>query len=274
MAILTYRPTTPGQRGMSVLDYAEITTSRPERSLVEKKNRTGGRNNFGRITLRFRGGGAKQLYRRIDFRRDKVGIPARVATIEYDPNRTARIALLHYKDGEKRYILAPVGLHVGQTVMSDLQADIAPGNVLPLRLIPLGTAIHNLELLPGGGGRLVRSAGAAAQLMAREGEYAQVKLPSGEVRMIHIECRATIGQIGNIDHLNVNWGKAGRVRHLGRRPHNRGTSMNPVDHPHGGGEGRTKGGRHPVTPWGKCTKGMKTRSNRRTNRFIVKDRRI
>ncbi len=258
---------------MGGLDFGELTKKTPEKSLTESIKRTGGRNAFGRITSRFRGGGAKRRYRIIDFRRDKLNIPATVASIEYDPNRSANIALLNYADGEKRYILAPVGLKVGQKLISADDADIIPGNSAPLRKLPLGTEIHNLEIRPNGGGRLVRSAGMVAQLMAKEGEYAHVKLPSGEVRMIHIECRATIGQVGNQEYENMVVGKAGRTRHMGRKPHVRGTAMNPVDHPHGGGEGRTKGGRHPVTPWGKCTKGMKTRNNWRTSRFIIKDRR-
>lgn len=273
MAIKHYKPTTPGQRGMDARDLSEISRPGPERSLVEHLKKSSGRNNSGCITVRHRGGGAKKTYRLIDFRRDKREIPARVTAIEYDPNRSARIALLSYVDGEKRYILAPLGLVVDHTVVASASAEIAPGNALPLANIPLGTAIHNLEVVPGGGGKVVRSAGAAAQLMAREGDYGQVKLPSGEVRMFHVGCWATIGQVGNIDHGNAEIGKAGRVRHMGVRPHVRGTAMNPVDHPHGGGEGRTKGGRNPVSPWGWCTKGMKTRDRRRTQRFIVKDRR-
>jgi large subunit ribosomal protein L2 len=258
---------------MSVCDFQEITKSTPERSLVEAQKRTGGRNSTGRITAYHRGGGAKKNFRLIDFRRNKQGIPAKVASIEYDPNRSARIALLVYADGEKRYILAPIGLNVGQTVLSGANAEIVPGNAMPLKNMPLGTNIHNIELIPGAGGKIVRSAGAVAQLMAREGEFCQVKLPSGEVRMVNKECMATIGQVGNLDHENVEIGKAGRTRYLGWRPHVRGTAKNPVDHPHGGGEGRTKGGRHPVSPWGWCTKGMKTRNKARTDRFIVKDRR-
>ena len=233
---------------------------------------TGGRNSQGRVTSRYMGGGHKRLYRIIDFRRDKVGVPARVAAIEYDPNRTARIALLHYVDGEKRYILAPNGLNVGAEVVAGPAADILPGNALPLRGIPLGTTIHNLELKRGRGGQLVRSAGAAAQLMAKEGSYAQVRLPSGEVREVHIECYATIGQVGNLEHENVSVGKAGRNRWIGRRPHVRGVAMNPVDHPMGGGEGKTSGGRHPTSPWGWKTKGAKTRNNKRTDDFIVRRR--
>lgn len=272
MPIKSYRPVTPSRRFMTVLTRDEITKDRPEKSLVEGKKRSGGRNNKGQITIWFRGGGHKRRYRIIDFRRDKVGVPARVAAIEYDPNRSARIALLHYVDGEKRYILAPVGLSVGQTVVSGPQADIRPGNALPLENIPAGTTIHNIELRPGKGGQMVRAAGAAAQLVSKEGEWALVKLPSGEVRKVSVKCYATVGQVGNLDHENVSLGKAGRSRWLGRRPHNRGVSMNPVDHPHGGGEGRTSGGRHPVTPWGQPTRGYKTRNNKRTDRFIVTPR--
>ena len=274
MAIKTYRPMTPGRRGMNGYDFSDITRDTPEKSLTERVQKTGGRNNNGRITLRYRGGGAKTKYRIIDFRRDKRGVPATVAEIEYDPNRSARIALLNYADGEKRYILSPVGLAKGQKIMAAPDAEIVPGNALPLQNIPLGTAIHNIELIPGAGGKVVRSAGVAAQLMARDRNYAQVKLPSGEVRIFHIACWATVGQVGNIEHENVEIGKAGRKIHMGIKPHVRGTAKNPVDHPHGGGEGRTKGGRHPVSPWGWCTKGMKTRDNRRTQRLIVKDRRI
>ena len=273
MAIRKYKPTTPGRRGASGSDFAEITRSEPEKSLVRPLHSQGGRNVHGRITARHQGGGHKRAYRLIDFRRaDKDGVPAKVAHIEYDPNRTARIALLHYADGEKRYILAPNGLQVGAEVVSGPAADILPGNALPLRGIPLGTTIHNLELKRGRGGQLVRSAGAAAQLMAKEGDYAQVRLPSGEVREIHIECYATIGQVGNLEHENVSIGKAGRNRWLGWRSHNRGVSMNPVDHPMGGGEGKTSGGRHPTSPWGWKTKGLKTRNNKRTDDFIVRRR--
>jgi large subunit ribosomal protein L2 len=272
MPIKQYNPTSPGRRFMTSLDFEEITKSRPEKSLTEPKRRTGGRNNKGRTTIWFRGGGHKRRYRVIDFRRDKLGVPAKVAAVEYDPNRSARIALLHYLDGDKRYILCPDGLTPGQSVVAGEGADILPGNALPLKLIPAGTMIHNLELRPGKGGQMVRSAGAAAQLVAREGEYAQVKLPSGEVRKVHADCMATVGQVGNLEHKNVSVGKAGRTRWAGRRPHNRGVSMNPIDHPHGGGEGKTSGGRHPVTPWGKPTKGAKTRRNKRTQQFIVKRR--
>jgi large subunit ribosomal protein L2 len=257
---------------MSSPDFSDLTRKKPERSLTKPLRRSGGRNSLGRTSIWFRGGGHKRRYRVIDFKRDKQNIPARVAAVEYDPNRSARIALLHYVDGEKRYILAPDGIKVGQTVVAGENADILPGNALPLSVIPSGTMIHNLELRRGKGGQLVRSAGAAAQLVAKEGDWALVKLPSGEVRRVPVGCRATVGQVGNIDHKNVKLGKAGRRRWLGRRPHNRGVSMNPIDHPHGGGEGRTSGGRHPVTPWGKPTKGAKTRNNKRTDSFIVKRR--
>jgi len=272
MPVKSFKPVTPSRRFMTVVTRDEITKDRPEKSLVEGKTRSGGRNNKGQITIWFRGGGHKRRYRIVDFRRDKTGVPARVAAIEYDPNRSARIALLHYADGEKRYILAPVGLTVGQTVVSGPEADIRPGNALPLENIPSGTTIHNIELRPGKGGQMVRSAGAAAQLVSKEGEWALIKLPSGEVRKVSVKCYATIGQVGNLDHENESLGKAGRSRWKGRRPHNRGVSMNPVDHPHGGGEGRTSGGRHPVTPWGQPTRGYKTRNNKRTDRFIVTPR--
>jgi len=254
-----------------VADFAEISRKSPERALLAPLRKSGGRNNRGRVTSFQRGGGHKQRFRLIDFRREKDGIVAKVAAIEYDPNRSARIALLHYVDGEKRYILAPVGLNVGDAVMSGEEADIKPGNSLPLRHIPLGTMIHNIELKIGKGGQLVRSAGAAAQLMAKEGAYASIKLPSGEVRLVHQRCRATIGQIGNVDHENVSLGKAGRSRWLGRRPHVRGTAMNPVDHPMGGGEGRGKGN-HPQSPWGVLAKGYKTRKNVRTDKYILQRR--
>jgi large subunit ribosomal protein L2 len=272
MPLKQYGPTSPGRRFMSTLDFSDLTSKKPERALTEALKRSGGRNNKGRTTIWFRGGGHKRRYRTIDFRRDKHGIPAKVAAIEYDPNRSARIALLHYADGEKRYILAPDGIKVGQAVLTGEGADILPGNALPLAAIPAGTMVHNLELRRGKGGQLVRSAGAAAQVVAKEGDWAQIKLPSGEVRKVDLACMATVGQVGNIDHKNVSLGKAGRKRWLGRRPHNRGVSMNPIDHPHGGGEGRTSGGRHPVTPWGKPTKGAKTRNNKRTDGFIVKRR--
>ncbi len=272
MAIKTYKPTSAGRRHQTCSTFEEITSTTPEKSLLVNLKKTGGRNHFGRITSRHIGGGHKQKYRIIDFRRDKRDIPAKVATIEYDPNRSARIALLNYADGEKRYILAPLDLKVGDTIIASTTADIKPGNALPLKDIPLGTIIHNVELKIGKGAQLARSAGTFAQLMAKDGKYAQVKLPSGEVRMVLQECLATIGQVGNIDHENVSIGKAGRSRWLGNRPKVRGVAMNPVDHPHGGGEGRTSGGRHPVTPWGIPTKGYKTRTNKTTDRFIVKKR--
>jgi len=272
MPTINYKPTSAGRRGMSVEDFSDLTKKRPEKSLTVSLNKTGGRNHFGRITSRFRGGGHKRRYRIIDFKRDKFNIPAEVKSLEYDPNRTSRIALLQYADGEKRYILAPEGLKVGQVLLSSEVTEVVVGNAMLLRNIPVGTEIHNVELRPLGGAKIVRSAGAVAQLVARDGTYAQLKLPSGEVRMVHVDCRATVGKIGNAEHNNVTLGKAGRTRHLGKRPHNRGTTMNPVDHPHGGGEGRTAGGRHPVTPWGKSTKGMKTRNNKRTNRLIIKRR--
>lgn len=272
MGIKTFKPTSPARRFYSVSDFTEITKSEPERSLVEKQNSTGGRNNNGRITSRFRGGGHKQRYRIVDFKRDKIGIPATVAAIEYDPNRTARIALLHYADGEKRYILAPDGLSVGVKLLASRNADIKPGNSLTLRYIPPGTSIHNLEIRKGKGGQLVRSAGVAAQLMAKDGSYAQVRLPSGEIRKVHLDCRATVGQVSNVEHASISLGKAGRSRWLGRRPHNRGVTMNPVDHPMGGGEGRSSGGRHPCSPWGQLAKGLKTRNNKRTDGMIIRRR--
>ena len=272
MALKQFNPTSPGRRFMTALTFDEITKDTPEKALTEPRKRTGGRDSRGRITVRFIGGGHKQRYRIVDFRRDKRDVPAKVAAIEYDPIRSARLALLHYADGEKRYILAPEGIKIGQNVIASDTADILAGNCLPLKLIPAGTMIHNIELRKGKGGQMVRSAGGAAQLVAKEGEYAQVKLPSGEVRKVHLECVATVGQVGNLDHKNVSIGKAGRTRWLGKRPHNRGVSMNPVDHPHGGGEGKTSGGRHPVTPWGKPTKGAKTRNNKRTQGFIIKRR--
>jgi large subunit ribosomal protein L2 len=272
MAIRAYKPTSAGRRFYTVSDFAEITTDVPLKKLTEGKHATGGRNHYGRITSRFRGGGHKQRYRIVDFKRAKIGVPARVAEIEYDPNRTARIALLHYADGEKHYILAPDGLKQGDTVVSSRLADIRPGNSLPLGDIPAGTMIHNIEMRKGKGGQMVRSAGTAAQLMAKDATYAQVKLPSGEVRKIHVLCRATVGQVSNLEHQNISLGKAGRARWLGRRPHNRGVTMNPVDHPMGGGEGRTSGGRHPCSPWGQLSKGLKTRNNKRTDVMIVKHR--
>lgn len=272
MALIQRKPTSAGRRFQTVADFAEITKTKPEKSLLVPLRKTGGRNNYGRNTARHRGGGHKRLYRLIDFKRDKVGVPAKVAAIEYDPNRSARIALLHYRDGEKRYILAPVDLKVGDEVLSSPEADIKPGNTLPLANIPAGTLIHNVELKPGKGGQLARSAGAYAQLMAKEGNYAHLKLPSGEVRMVPITCKATVGQVSNVEHENISLGKAGRSRWLGRRPHTRGVAMNPVDHPLGGGEGKTSGGRHPCTPWGKPTKGYKTRKPKESDRFIIKRR--
>jgi large subunit ribosomal protein L2 len=269
MPIKSYRPTTPTRRFQTVVSRGDITREQPEKSLVETKKRTGGRNSIGQITSRFIGGGHKKAFRVIDFKRDKAGIPAVVASIEYDPNRSARIALLNYKDGEKRYIIQPDGLKVGQTVMSGPDADILPGNALPLKNIPAGTVVHNIELKPGKGAQMARSAGTQAQLVSKESGIALLKLPSGEVRRVMVDCMATIGQVGNVDHENVSLGKAGRTRWLGKRPHNRGVSMNPVDHPHGGGEGKTSGGRHPVTPWGQPTRGYKTRNNKQTDKWIV-----
>src|SRR5690606_24093232 len=262
-----------GRRQMTSSDCVELTKGvKPQKSLTKGKTASSGRGNTGRVTVRFRGGGHKRKLRLVDFRREKMGVPAKVASVEYDPNRTARIALLHYVDGEKRYILAPVGMNVGDTVVTSAEADVKPGNHMPLRNIPLGTQIHNLELRPGKGGQLVRSAGTSAQLMAKEGRYAQVRMPSGETRMILTECMATVGQVGNIEHELQKIGKAGRNRWLGKKPHQRGVSMNPTDHPHGGGEGRTSGGRHPVTPWGVPTKGHRTRSNKRTDNTIGRRR--
>jgi large subunit ribosomal protein L2 len=269
MPIKSFRPTTPSRRFMTVVTREQITVDKPEKSLVEKKVRTGGRNSTGRVTSRFIGGGHKQAYRVIDFKREKTGVPAVVATIEYDPNRSARIALLNYKDGEKRYILQPEGLKVGMTISSGPEADILIGNALPLKNIPAGTIVHNIELRPGKGAQMARSAGTQAQLVSREGGTALLKLPSGETRRVSSDCMATIGVVGNSDHENQSFGKAGRSRWLGRMPHNRGVTMNPVDHPHGGGEGKTSGGRHPVTPWGQPTRGFKTRNNKRTDKFIV-----
>jgi large subunit ribosomal protein L2 len=272
MAIKTYKPTTPTRRFHTSVSREEITREQPEKSLVEPKRRTGGRNSKGQLTSWFRGGGHKKAYRVIDYKRDKVGVPARVAAIEYDPNRSARIALLHYKDGEKRYILQPSDLKVGMTVVSGPEADILVGNALPLKNIPPGTVVHNVELRPGKGGQMARSAGSQVRLVSREGEFALLKLPSGETRRVNVDCMATIGQVGNLDHENISLGKAGRSRWLGRKPHNRGVAMNPVDHPHGGGEGKTSGGRHPVTPWGQPTRGYKTRNNPRTDKWIVSRR--
>jgi large subunit ribosomal protein L2 len=272
MGIKTYRPYTETRRFQTGLAFDELTGSKPFKPLLEPKNRISGRNNHGEISIRHRGGGHKRHYRMIDFRRDKLGIPARVASVEYDPNRSAFISLLHYADGEKRYILYPMGLKVGDRVVSGPDADIVVGNALPLRNIPAGTVIHNIEMHLGKGGQLVRSAGGAAQLLAKEGDYAQVRLPSGEVRRVHVDCMASIGQVGNLDHENISIGKAGRRRWMGIRPTVRGVAMNPVDHPLGGGEGKTSGGRHPVTPWGQPTRGYKTRNNKQTDRFIVKRR--
>jgi large subunit ribosomal protein L2 len=272
MAIKTYRPITPSRRFLTTLVNEEITTDRPHKPLLEPKKRTGGRRNSGDITSWHRGGGHKRQIRIVDFKRDKAGVPATVASIEYDPNRSARLCLLSYADGEKRYILAPVGVKVGQKLVSGPEADILVGNALPLRNIPPGTTVHNIELRPGKGAQMVRSAGGAAQLVAKEGDYALLKLPSGETRKVLIDCMATIGQVGNVDHENVAIGKAGRKRWMGRRSVNRGVAMNPVDHPHGGGEGKTSGGRHPVTPWGQPTRGYKTRNNKRTDTFIVSRR--
>jgi large subunit ribosomal protein L2 len=270
MGIKKLSPTSAARRYQTYLTRDEITTDKPYKPLLESKTRISGRNNDGHITIRRRGGGAKRQYRIIDFKREKTGVPAKVATIEYDPNRSAHIALLNYADGEKRYIIAPVGLKVGQTLVSGPEADIVAGNALPLRNIPLGTTIHNVELRPGKGAQMVRAAGGQAQLVAKEGDWAQLRLPSGEIRRVNIGCYATVGQIGNIEHSNVSLGKAGRTRWLGRRPKVRGVAMNPVDHPHGGGEGKTSGGRNPVTPWGQPTRGYKTRNNKRTDKFIVR----
>ena len=273
MAIRKYKPTTPGRRGASVSDFAEITRSTPEKSLVKPLHGKGGRNAHGRITTRHKGGGHKRAYRVIDFRRnDKDGVNAKVAHIEYDPNRTANIALLHFLDGEKRYIIAPQGLSQGDVVESGPNADIKPGNNLPLRNIPAGTVIHAVELRPGGGAKMARSAGASIQLLGKEGTYASLRMPSGEIRRVDVRCRATVGEVGNAEQANINWGKAGRMRWKGKRPTVRGVVMNPVDHPHGGGEGKTSGGRNPVTPWGRPTKGAKTRSNKATDKFIIRSR--
>jgi len=272
MPVKAYKPTTPGRRFSSVPDFSELTRRQPEKSLVSRMVKSGGRNCYGRVTSRFRGGGHKRAYRIIDFRRDKDGVPGKVFSIEYDPNRTARIALIHYADGEKRYIVAPEGLKVGETIYSGGKAKQVLGNSLALSDILVGSMIHNVELKPGKGAAVARSAGAVCQLMAKEGDYAQIKLPSGEVRKVHLTCRATIGQVGNTDHENVSIGKAGRKRWLGRRPHNRGVSMNPIDHPLGGGEGKSSGGRHPCSPWGQPAKGFKTRNNKRTDSMIVRRR--
>ena len=272
MGIRKYKPTTPGRRGSSVADFVELTRSTPEKSLLRPQSKTGGRNNTGRITTRHIGGGHKQAYRLVDFKRyDKDGIPAKVAHIEYDPNRNARIALLHYADGEKRYIIAPAGLTQGTVIVSGEGADIKPGNNLPLRNIPVGTTVHNVELRPGGGAKMGRSAGAAIQLVAREGKYATLRMPSGEMRMVDVRCRASVGEVGNAEQSNINWGKAGRMRWKGRRPTVRGVAMNPIDHPHGGGEGKTSGGRHPVSPWGK-PEGRTRDKNKASSRLIIRRR--
>jgi large subunit ribosomal protein L2 len=272
MALKRYKPKTPTLRYRTTSDFGSITRARPEKGLVEPLKARGGRNNKGRITIRYRGGGQKRLYRIIDFRRDKFGIPAKVSAIEYDPNRSARIALLSYADGEKRYMLAPLGLAVGDTVVSGPGSDIRVGNAMPLKEVPLGTEVHNVELAPGRGGQLARGAGTLVQLVAKEGDYAHLKLPSGEVRLARLECLATIGQVGNVEHENVSSGKAGRTRWLGRRPRVRGVAKNPIDHPMGGGEGKSSGGRHPCSPWGWPTKGYKTRRRKSTNKYIVRKR--
>jgi large subunit ribosomal protein L2 len=272
MALISRKPTSPGRRFQTATDFAEITRSEPEKSLVRPLKKSGGRNSYGRITAYHRGGGHKRRYRLIDFKRNKLEVPAKVATIEYDPNRTTRIALLHYVDGEKRYILAPQDLRVGDMVVSSATADIKPGNTLPLQNIPTGTLVHNVELKPGKGGQMARAAGSSAQLMAKEGKQAHLKLPSGEVRMVPVDCRATIGQLSNVEQENVSLGKAGRKRWVGKRPHVRGVVMNPVDHPMGGGEGKSSGGRHPCTPWGVPCKGYKTRKPKASDRYIVKHR--
>jgi large subunit ribosomal protein L2 len=274
MGIKRLKPTSPARRYQTYLTRDELTKgATPEKSLLSPKIRISGRNNDGRITVRRRGGGHKRHYRIIDFRRNKIGMPAEVTSIQYDPNRSAHIALVTYEDGEKRYIISPVGLKVGATILSGAEADILPGNTLPIQNIPLGTQIHNIEMRPGKGGQMVRSAGTFAQLVAKDGDYAQVRMPSGEVRRFPLVCTATVGQVGNVEHENESLGKAGRSRWKGRRPKVRGVAMNPVDHPHGGGEGKTSGGRHPVTPWGKPTRGAKTRNNKRTQNMIVRDRR-
>ena len=273
MGIKTYRPVTSGTRQKTGLTFEELTAKRPFKPLVKSMSKTGGRNSRGRISIRHRGGGHRRLYRVIDFKRDKINIPGLVETIEYDPNRSSFISLIKYKDGERRYILAPLDLKVGQTIISaDKQVDILPGNAMPLRTIPLGTVIHNIELRKNKGGQMVRAAGTGAQILAKEGDYAQIRMPSSEIRKVHLDCRATVGQLGNVDFANISIGKAGRKRWLGIRPHVRGTAMNPIDHPHGGGEGKAKGGRNPVSPTGKPTKGYKTRRNKRTQSFIIRRR--
>ena len=273
MGIKKYKPTSPGRRFQTVQTFEEITRTEPEPSLVVPLKKTGGRNCYGRMTVRHRGGGHKRRYRIIDFvRRDKAGVPAKVASIEYDPNRSARIALLHYADGEKRYILAPLGLKVGDVVMAGPGAEIRPGNAMPLRHVPVGAIVHNVELKIGKGGQLARAAGTFAQVLAKEGDYAHLRLPSGEVRLVHLDCYATAGQVGNLDHENISIGKAGRARWMGWRPFVRGVAMNPIDHPMGGGEGRSSGGRHPCSPWGQLAKGLKTRRNKATDKYIIKRR--
>ncbi|MBC6402882.1 MAG: 50S ribosomal protein L2 [Hyphomonadaceae bacterium] len=272
MALKTFNPTSPSRRNLVQVDRSDLHGGRPEKSLTEGLAKKGGRNNYGRITARRRGGGHKRLYRRIDFKRNKTDMEARVLRLEYDPNRTAFIALIKYKDGETSYILAPQRLAEGDRVISSERADVKPGNAIPLRIMPVGTVIHNIEMKPGKGGQIARSAGAYAQLVGRDGGYAQIRLKSGETRQVHQTCLATVGAVSNPDHMNINLGKAGHKRWLGKRPQVRGVAMNPVDHPHGGGEGRTSGGRHPVTPWGKPTKGARTRSNKATDRFIIRSR--
>ncbi len=273
MALKSFNAFTPSRRNMTVADFSELSKVSPEKKLTVGKRATGGRNNRGRITSRFRGGGTKRLLRLIDFHRNKDGIKATVSTLEYDPNRSAYIALLFYADGDKKYIIAPNGLKVGDVVMNGEKAELKPGNSMKIKNIPVGLEIHNIEMVPGRGARMVRSAGQVATLRAKEGEYAQIKLPSGEIRKIHIECRATIGQVGNIEHMNIKLGKAGKKRYLGKKPHNRGVSMNPVDHPMGGGEGKTSGGGHPVSPWGQLAKGKKTRRKKKTSSKFITDRR-
>lgn len=273
MGIKNYRPTTSGMRHRTGLTFSELTTDKPYKPLLTPLKKTGGRNSYGKISMRHRGGGHKRAYRIIDFKRNKLNVPGKVETIEYDPNRTAFISLIKYADGERRYILTPLNLKVGQSIISsDKQVDVLPGNSMPLRFLPLGTIVHNVELRKDKGGQLARSAGSSVQILAKEGDYAQLRLPSSEIRMVHLDCRATVGQLSNPDHQNISIGKAGRKRWKGRRPHVRGTAMNPIDHPHGGGEGKAKGGRNPVSPWGQPTKGYKTRRNKRTRQFIIKRR--
>jgi len=273
MGIKNYRPTTSGMRHRTGLTYSELTNDKPYKPLLTPLKKTGGRNSYGKISIRHRGGGHKRAYRIIDFKRNKINVPGKVETIEYDPNRTAFISLIKYADGERRYILTPLNLKVGQSIISsDKQVDVLPGNSMPLRFLPLGTIVHNVELRKDKGGQLARSAGSSVQILAKEGDYAQLRLPSSEIRMVHLNCRATVGQLSNPDHQNISIGKAGRKRWKGRRPHVRGTAMNPIDHPHGGGEGKAKGGRNPVSPWGQPTKGYKTRRNKRTRQFIIKRR--